>query len=148
MTTETEGPVLLDVNVLLALALDSHVHHRAAHRALAGLTSWATCSITEAGLIRLLLNPTVTAHSFGFGEIRSVLVGMRADPRWCFLVDDTSLIDPAVDAGVLAGHRQVADLMLVNLAVRHGAVLATFDGGVPGMLSPADQRHVRVLPVW
>lgn len=40
---------LLDVNVLLALMWDQHVHHTRARRTFASLTSFATTPITEAG---------------------------------------------------------------------------------------------------
>ena len=51
-----------------------------------------------------------------------------------------------VDTSVLVGHQQVTDLHLVNLAARHGGVLATFDATLPTWLAPADRRHVILIP--
>ncbi len=50
---------LLDVNFLVALFDPRHVNHDAAHYWFsAGFSStWATCSITEAGCIRVLSHP-------------------------------------------------------------------------------------------
>ena len=47
---------LLDVNVLVALLVPTHEHHQAARRW--GMTSgaidgWATCPLTELGVIRV-----------------------------------------------------------------------------------------------
>lgn len=138
---------LFDVNVLVALAVTSHVHHRPAHAALAAHPGpWATCPTTEAALLRLLLNPQVTHRAVSRGEALRVLVGMRAETRWRWLADGTSLADPVIDTTVLVGHQQVTDLHLVNLAASSTAVLVTFDAGLVGALAPADRRHVLVLP--
>jgi predicted nucleic acid-binding protein len=50
---------LLDVNVLIALIDPSHVGHDAAHGWFAntGFLSWATCPITENGVIRIVGHP-------------------------------------------------------------------------------------------
>ncbi|MGL5825105.1 MAG: hypothetical protein ACRCYU_09865 [Nocardioides sp.] len=62
-----------------------------------------------------------------------------------FLVDDSSLAQPQIDAGSLAGTIQVTDFHLVNLAARHGMRLATFDGALVRALSSADRRHVHLI---
>lgn len=143
--TTTDVTRLLDVNVLVALALDTHVHHRAAHRALAGLESWATCPITEAGLVRLLLTPAVSGRTFSAAEVIEFLAGVRADRRFRFIVDDISWTALTVDTTVLVGRRQVTDLHLLQLAGSNGAVLATFDASLPRALAPADRNLVEVL---
>lgn len=142
-----DRPWLPDVNVLVALVLSTHVHHRAAHAALrrhAG--AWMTTPLTEAALVRLLLNPRVTGTTFGAADVMAVLSGLRQDPRWRWLPDSSTLGDPVVDVTVLTGHQQVTDLHLVNLAATSGALLVTFDAGIPASLAPADRAHVAVLP--
>jgi toxin-antitoxin system PIN domain toxin len=147
VTTENAGAWLVDVNVLVALTLSTHVHHRPAHTALAAhRDTWATCPVTEAALMRLLLNPAVAGRTFNAREVSGVLAGIRHDPRWRWLPDDSTLTDPRIDTSVLVGHQQVTDLHLVNLAATHGCVLVTFDAGVPAGLAPADRGHVLVLP--
>lgn len=139
--------VLLDVNALVALALTSHQHHRAAHAFLQGVRgSWATCPTTEAGVLRLLLNPAVTGRQHEAGEVLGILAGMRHESRWTFLEDVASLAKPVIDTVVLTGHQQVTDLQLVNLAAQHGAVLATFDSALRTWLAPQDRDHVLVIP--
>lgn len=139
--------VLFDVNALVALALTTHQHHRAAHAFLAGITDeWATCPLTEAALVRLLLNPAVTGSRAAPTTALGMLAALRGDPRWRHLPDDSSLAHPVVQTDVLMGHQQVTDLWLVNLAARHSAALATFDAWLPRWLAPQDGRHVVVIP--
>src|SRR5205807_1947335 len=56
------GVALLDVNVLVALFDPDHVHHEPAHRWFAEQrgTGWATCPLTENGLLRVLTHPAYT----------------------------------------------------------------------------------------
>lgn len=141
----TSATALLDVNVLVALAWDAHIHHRAAHRQFATVAdNWATCPVTEAGLVRLLLTPAVVGRDVLAAEALGVLRDMRSLPGWRWLSDDVSLADATIDTRVLIGRRQVTDLQLVALAARHGAVLHTFDTGIPEQLAPADRQHVVV----
>lgn len=101
--------------------------------------------MTESALYRLLLNPTVAGRSFTAADVTAVLVGIRSDPRWRWLPDDSSLADPVIGTGVLMGHGQVTDLHLVNLAARHHARLVTFDARLLAGLAPPDRRHVQLL---
>lgn len=141
-----DRPVLFDVNALVALALTTHQHHRSAHTFLASVRTWATCPVTESGLIRMLLNPVITGSQREVTEVWPILRGMRSDPRWNFLPDDSTLVEAVVSPVVLMGHRQVTDLHLVNLAASRGAVLATFDSAFHTWLAPKDRPHVVTIP--
>ena len=146
--SEVEQPGwLLDVNVLVALTLTTHVHHAQAHASLGRHRgTWVTCPLTEAALIRLLLNPKVTGRSFAPALVLQIVSGLSRDPRWRWLPDDSSLARPVIDTAVLVGHWQVTDVHLVNLAATAGLRLATFDAGIPAGLFAPDRRHVLVLP--
>lgn len=144
----TDRVHLLDVNVLVALAVDSHLLHGHAHRARSRLRSgWATSPVTESALIRLVMNPAVTSTRFTIADALAVVAGFRADPAWQFLDDATTTTDARIDWSTAIGHRQITDFHLVDLAARHGAVLATFDAGLREGLAPGDRRHVEVLPL-
>jgi uncharacterized protein len=121
---------LLDVNALVALAWDSHVHHRAIRTWFSanGPGGWATCPVTESGFVRVSSNPTVLPSAIGVEDARRVLGALRAAGRHRFLADHVSMLDEDVPA--LSGHRQVTDAHLLTLARRHGVQLVTFDGGV------------------
>ena len=120
---------LLDVNALVALAWDSHIHHAAARAWFTanGADGWATCPLTESGFVRVSSNPTVLPSAIGVEDARRVLALLRAVGRHRFLVDDVSMTDD--DVPTLVGHRQVSDAHLLTLARRHGVRLVTFDGG-------------------
>lgn len=136
--------MLLDVNVLLALSWDQHVHHLVAHERFAVLDEWSTCSVTESGLVRLLLTPQVVGRTVSGAAALAQLDAMRHVAGWSFLHDSTSLAAPRIDLRVLMGRRQVSDLYLVNLAATHGTKLATFDASLRDSLVPADRDHVQV----
>lgn len=135
-----------DVNVLLALISPDHVHYQAAHAWFSDTTQWATTPYTEAGLVRLVLNPVVVGATFTAATVLEVLRGLRALPLHRFLADDSSLAAPHIDVAALVGHRQVTDYHLVNLVARKGAQLATFDSRLVASLAPEDRRHVTIIP--
>jgi toxin-antitoxin system PIN domain toxin len=133
---------LLDVNALVALAWDSHVHHAAmrAWFAANGSAGWATCPVTESGFVRVSSNPKVLPTAIGVEAARGVLSALRAVAGHRFLGDDVSLTD--ADVPSVAAHRQVTDAHLLALARRRGIRLVTFDAG---LLALAEGRDVEVL---
>ncbi|WP_226344860.1 TA system VapC family ribonuclease toxin [Agilicoccus flavus] len=143
MTTETPVRRLLDVNVLLALIWDRHLHHEAARRQFRAVaTAFATTAVTESGLVRLLLTPAVVGRKVSTPEALGALRDVRSLPGWAWLDDDASFDSAVVDVRVMIGRRQVTDMHLVDLAARHGQRLATFDTGLVSSLAPADHHHV------
>jgi len=127
---------LLDVNALVALAWDSHVHHA---RMLAWWTTrppaWATCPITESGFVRVSSNPKVLTTPISPADARRVLAALRATEGHVFLTDDVSLIDD--DVPPVNGHRQVTDAHLLTLARRSDMPLVTFDSGIAALAGGA-----------
>lgn len=136
--------MLLDVNILLALSWDQHIHHNAAHARFSELESWSTCSVTEAGLLRLLLTDKVVGRKVTGSEALGQLSAIREVPGWSYLADPSSLAAPLIDTRVLMGRRQVTDLQLVNLAATHDTRLATFDSALRSALTPSDRNLVQV----
>ncbi|HEY7961575.1 MAG TPA: type II toxin-antitoxin system VapC family toxin [Solirubrobacteraceae bacterium] len=133
---------LLDVNALVALAWDSHVHHATMRGWFTANSSagWATCPITESGFVRVSSNPIVLPSAIGVDAARGVLSTLRADPGHRFLTDDVSIGDPDVPS--IAGYRQVTDAHLLTLARRRGVRLVTFDSSI---LAIGDENGVEVL---
>jgi toxin-antitoxin system PIN domain toxin len=122
--------VLLDVNVLVALAWDSHVHHQATRAWFAdqGQDGWATCTLTEAGFVRVSSNPRALPAPISATAARDVLAALRRAGAHRFLETDVSLLD--ADVPVMATHGEVTDTVLLVLARRHGTRLVTFDQGL------------------
>jgi len=133
---------LLDVNALVALAWDSHVHHEAVRAWFGARTAdgWATCPVTESGFVRVSSNPKVLPSFIAVEAARGVLSALRDVGGHRFLVNDVSLTDPDVPA--IVGHRQVTDAQLLTLARRHGIRLVTFDAGIAAL---AEGRDVELL---
>ena len=116
--------VLLDANVLIALAVEEHVHHGAAERWFAGYSgSFASCPSTQGSLLRVLVR--------GGRDGRSAVTALERlldHDRHEFWADD--LPYRLVRMQGVIGHRQVTDAYLAELARARGGRVATFDAGL------------------
>jgi uncharacterized protein len=120
--------ILLDINVLLALAWPNHQFHAAASKRLeAAKERWATCALTELGFIRLSSNPAVIPTATTAAQAARLLAAMAADPRHVYLERLPSPTHSASGFEQVLGSRQVTDAYLLALARRHRAVFVTFD---------------------
>ena len=129
---------LLDVNMLIALAWPSHVHHGAAHGWFAtnAATGWATCPLTECAFVRISSNPHILADAVEPMDALGLLRQMVAQEGHVFWPDTLALHDTAMPTEMLAGHRQVTDAYLLGLARHHGGRLITLDRGIEAVLPP------------
>ena len=121
---------LLDVNVLIALVDPAHVQHEAAHAWFAkrGRRAWASCPLTENGLLRIVGHVRYPNSPGTPGAVAAILGGLRALAGHVFWADDISLMDSGrIDAGRLSHASQVTDSYLLALAQAHDGQLATFD---------------------
>ncbi len=136
---------LLDVNALVALAWDSHVHHAAmrAWFAAYGSAGWATCPVTESGFVRVSSNPIVLGSAIDVDAARGVLSALRSHPGHRFLADDVSMTDSGLPA--IVGYRHVTDAHLLTLARRRGVRLVTFDAGILAMSEGNDVELLTAL---
>lgn len=119
--------VLLDTNVLLALAWPNHQHHAQAHAWFAANAKrgWATCAFTQLGFIRLSSNPAFTSSAVSPAEAAQLLkawTGHKSHQFWN---------SPAADLpGIFRhaiGHQQANDAWLVHVAEINSGLLASFD---------------------
>lgn len=121
---------LLDVNVLVALIDPAHVSHDAAHRwfEVEGAAAWATCPLTENGVIRIVGHPRYTNSPGSPAAVAAIVARMTALPGHAFWPDDVSLVAAAhVDPARIRTPGQVTDTYLLALAAGRGGRLATFD---------------------
>jgi toxin-antitoxin system PIN domain toxin len=149
MTTNRALVGLLDVNVLVALAWPTHIHHDRAHDWFAQKVteSWATCPATQAGFVRITSNPSFSPRATTPREALAQLEGMLARRGHVFWPDDRPFAGSKLIATErLVGHRQITDAHLLAIALRHGGILVTFDNGVlsivPRSISPEKAVHV------
>ncbi|MGP2493850.1 TA system VapC family ribonuclease toxin [Mesorhizobium sp. PUT5] len=121
---------LLDVNVLVALIDPGHVAHDAAHGWFerVGNASWATCPLTEDGVVRIVGNPRYPNSPGSPAAVAEIVTVLRTLAGHTFWADDISLFggSHADPRRILAPH-QVTDTYLLALAQSKGGVLATFD---------------------
>lgn len=121
---------LLDVNVLIAMVDPAHVHHEPAHAwfAATGSRAFATCPLTENGLLRIVGHPRYPNSPGSPAEAAFMLSALRALKGHHFWPDDISLLDTQrVDISRVLTHGQVTDSYLLALAVAHGGRLASMD---------------------
>lgn len=128
------GVALLDVNVLVALFDPDHVHHEAAHRwfALHRASGWATCPLTENGVVRILSNPSYSGATETLDAVVRRLSQFCASGQHVFWEDGVSLRDERVFKRPLPiAHRQLTDVYLLGLAKSRAGRLASFDRHIP-----------------
>jgi toxin-antitoxin system PIN domain toxin len=121
---------LLDVNVLIALVDPAHVQHDQAHDwfSRTGRKSFATCPLTESGLIRIVGHPKYPNTPGPLNTVVQSLVAIRGLAGHHFWPDKVSVADPAFFAsGLLSSHSRVTDSYLLALAHANGGRLATMD---------------------
>lgn len=124
---------LLDVNVLIALHDQQHVHHEAAARWFEeqGRHGWASCPLTQNGCARIMSQPGYP-HAVPLAQVLAMLGRSCAHASHQFWPDDISLLDgQRMHHGRMHGHRQLTDLYLLALAVEHDGCFVTFDARIP-----------------
>lgn len=139
---------LLDVNVLISLMDEDHPAHIPSrvwfeqnHR-----DGWATCPITENGCVRIMSAVSYT-NPLPAQDVATRLAQAAAASEHVFWADDISILDPSVvDTRHVQGTKQLTDLYLLALAVRHGGRLVTRDGNVPlHAIHGARAEHLLVI---
>jgi hypothetical protein len=142
-------PALLDVNVLLALAWPTHVHHALAHRWFHehARHGWVTCPITQSGFVRISSNAKIIDGAESPQAALALLRQMLRLEHHHFWADDLNLATAANGPFArVGGYRQMTDAYLLALAAAKGGRLVTLDRGV-STLVPQDWRVADVLTV-
>jgi toxin-antitoxin system PIN domain toxin len=128
---------LLDVNVLIALVDTAHVQHDAAHGWFARhiqKEGWATCPLTENGMVRVLSQPAYPSGPCMPSEVIEILRALKDSHRQVheFWTDDVSLSDESLfQPPYIIGPRSLTDAYLLGLAARRGGKLVSFDRSLP-----------------
>jgi predicted nucleic acid-binding protein len=82
---------LLDVSVLIALIDPSHVGHDPAHRWFAreGQESWATCPLTENGMVRIVSHPKYPNSPGSPALLLNMLARLRQGKAALLVIQET-----------------------------------------------------------
>lgn len=117
---------LLDSNVLVALAIDTHEFHGRASRWFAReRAQFATCAVTQGALLRLHMT---LAQDRSADAAWASLAGFVAHSRHEFWPESFAYTE--LKPGHITGAKQVTDAWLAELARRKGGRLATFDAAL------------------
>ena len=139
---------LLDINVLIALLDQDHSMHGQAGSwfAVNAGSGWASCPITQNGCVRIMSHPSYP-NPLQVGPIMERLGEAIATAQHQFWADDVSLLDSRVaDPTRIHGPRQVTDLYLLALAVRHRGCFVSFDSSIPlTAIKGAEKKHMVAL---
>lgn len=121
---------LLDVNVLIALVDPAHVAHESVHAwfGRVGRKAFATCPLTENGLLRIVGHPKYPHSPGPPSSVVGALLAIRALSGHAFWPDSISVVDDKVfNSAQLSSHAKVTDSYLLALARAHRGKLATLD---------------------
>lgn len=138
---------LLDVNVLIALLDPGHPFASPANHWFQGIRDegWATCPMTENGVIRILssssyptASPNPVDHARKLGELCEL--GQHR-----FWPDDISSLD-VLTGEIRPTSAQITDLYLLALAIAHGGTLATLDQRIPNHLLEGGSEALEFIP--
>jgi toxin-antitoxin system PIN domain toxin len=137
---------LVDVNVLIALADEEHVHYSAATSWLDAMRDekWGACAFSQAGFLRIMTNPKLGGYSVG--DATKVLISLSQHPRyrfWPMNEDWMTLANPFLER--VFGHQQITDAWLLGLAVKKGGVLVTMDTAIKHLAGTQYSKNVLVL---
>lgn len=141
---------LLDINVIIALFDPDHSFHERAHGwwAVHGKDGWASCPLTENGVIRIMSNPGYSRKmQFSRGDLIGRLHQFTDQTDHEFWDDTISFRDKIVFArDRIHSSRQLTDLYLLALATAHQARLVTFDTGIPlSAVNDAQEKNLCVI---
>lgn len=141
--------LLLDVNVLVALMDEAHIHHAVAQNLVAQpKLKIATCALTENGVLRVLNLPSYSSYGpAGFESVGAQLAQLCQDTDHEFWPCDVTLRDESkIDWSRVMGHNQITDPYLLALAVQHDGALASLDHRVAlSAVRGAHARHLQLL---
>ncbi len=139
---------LLDVNVLVALTSDEHQHHQRALRWFDSINGdeWALCPLTEAGYLRLVINPAVRLGPDNLSGATEVLIDLANRPGYRYWpINESWTRLAALFAERVFSHQQITDAYLLGLAIRNDGVLVSFDRGLRFLAGEEFKENLLIL---
>jgi toxin-antitoxin system PIN domain toxin len=140
--------LLLDVSLLLILHDPRHPHYDLVSQWFTrrGSKSFATCPITQSGLMRLLTHGLPGLVPFEMQEARDALQHFVRQPGHVFWPDTPAYLDSTQFLFTrMQGHRQTTDAYLLGLAIHNNGKLATLDRGILHLAGKEFANHIEIL---
>jgi toxin-antitoxin system PIN domain toxin len=124
---------LLDVNVLIALLDEAHVHHHRARGWLADNidSGWASCPLTQLGCVRIMAQPAYPNPQPAAVVARRLSAATRERHHEFWPATLSALSDDVLSWPDVLTSRHATDAYLLALAVDRRGRLVTFDRHVP-----------------
>ena len=137
---------LLDVNILIALIDRQHVFHNKVKLWFQkySISGWATCPITENGLLRIISNPQYPNTDLSLEDARDLLEFLCLQPGHVFWEDSVSVTSRG-DFPKLTASKQLTDLYLLALAKKNGGKLVSLDPRIEAGLISDGLKHFELL---
>ncbi len=139
---------LLDVNLLFIL-------HQPLHPDFLGVKSWflgqvsknfATCPITQSGMMRLLVQGVPGSTPFTIEEASEALNQFTHQSGHTYWPDDPAYLDVTqVILARMQGYRQITDAYLLGLAIHNKGKLATLDRGIRHLAGSKFATNVELI---
>jgi hypothetical protein len=95
-----------------------------------GDAGWASCPLTQNGFVRICTQASYK-NPLPLPDALDIIQRLAARSDHQFWPDDVSVLDrDLIDRSRLLGPRQITDVRLLALAVKHGGRLVTLDTGI------------------
>jgi toxin-antitoxin system PIN domain toxin len=137
---------LADVNILIALLDEDHIHHKLVLKWFdaSDEDEFGVCAFTEAGFLRVTTNPKAGSHSIESALDALASLNNHAGYRfWPISEGWCSLAAPFIER--VFGHQQITDAYLLGLAVKEDGVLVTMDKAIQYLAGKQYSKNVLVL---
>ncbi len=127
---------LLDTNVLIPLLWPLHTEQSKVRKwfAARAARSFSTCSLTQAGFLRIVSSPAIIGERFALSDARELLLALTKQPGhtfWPTTIDYFEATAPFERR--MHGPKQITDAYLLGIAKHHGGKLATLDKAVKSL---------------
>ena len=139
---------LLDTNILIALLWPRHSQQTkvAAWFRANAISSFATCSFTQAGFLRITCSPQIVGEYFSLSEASELLhefAGLPGHLFWPTTVDFFEAAAPFQRR--VYGPKQITDAYLLGIAGKHGGKLATMDKAIKSLAGAEFSDRVELV---
>ena len=124
---------LLDVNVIISLLDSDHAFHSRAHKWWGeNSPAWASCPITENGVLRIMASPSYCeSRPCSIQELVIMLQRFTTSTDHTLWADEVSVLDAQkFEHPRILGNKTLTDLYLLALAVKNKGCLVTFDRAI------------------
>jgi toxin-antitoxin system PIN domain toxin len=141
---------LLDVSVLVTLCDAAHEFHDEASAWFRQIQpeGWATCPLTENGLVRIVGHPSDPGGPGSPAKTRPLLQALVRTSGHAFWADEISICDgTAFPSLARTTAASLTDLYLLALALHHGARFATLDGRIDPSVLPGGSSALVLVPI-